>query len=415
MSQVSAPVEETAVLPEDPQDAAETATPEPPDRPWRRAAIAALIIWSAAYVAYAVFTLFSWRIPLGQMPDLQHMLGGFKTNDVNYYVGIAEIGYADGHPDARAFYPLFPIAIWAVNFVVPGGALIAAAVVSAICAYFCLMVLYRFVDHEFGATIASRTLLYLAAFPMAYFLYHAYNSSMFLLLSIGALYAGRRGHWWLAGSLAGLAGGTRLFGLLLAAPLAYEYLRQSGWNLRRAVRWEVLSFGLVPLGLVAYSVYCHFALGSWRAFIDAQDAWGRYYGWPGQSLFEALKLTFTQGPTGPGFVPTEFYLITMFEALTVLFALILVVLGFVGPWKVRRDQWFLLVASLVPIVVICSTMLEMRWLMSAPRYALEWTAAFVILARMGRHQFVDRLYLMLGFGLQALMFAATAMHTNWVA
>ena len=70
----------------------------------------------------------------------------------------------------------------------------------------------------------------------------------------------------------------------------------------------------------------------------------------------------------------------------------------------------------MPLILITMTMVGWgHWLMSAPRYALEFTAAFVILARIGRNVFVDRMYLMLGFAIQALMLAAVTLQANFVA
>jgi hypothetical protein len=393
---------------------AEGDTEQASARPWRRAALAALATWVVSYVTYAIITVYSYRISMNPTPNLQNIFAAFKWNDVNFYTAITEYGYRSS-PEAPAFYPMYPMVSWAVDQVLPGGALIACAVVAGICAYFCLLLLYRFVDLEFGTSTANRALLYFAAFPMAFYLYNGFNESMFVMFSIGALYAARRSHWWLAGTLAGLAGGTRLFGLLLAVPLAYEYLRQCGWNVRR-IRWNVLSLGIVPLGLAAYSLYCKLEFDNWLAFVDAQAYWKRRYGWPGQSLFETLQMLYRDGWLGITFVPNEFYMITLFEAASLIFAIVLVILGFVGPWRLRRDQYFLLIASLVPIIAVSSTMVgEVKWLMSVPRFVLEWTAVFVVLARIGTNTFVDRLYLMLGFMLQAIMLATVALQAHWVA
>ncbi|GAB1642008.1 hypothetical protein KRMM14A1259_24310 [Krasilnikovia sp. MM14-A1259] len=373
-----------------------------------------MISWIAATVTYAIITVYAWRASTAPTPDLHHVFGMWKWNDVNFYVEIAEYGYGR-NADTPAFYPLYPMLIWTVDKLTPGDLLVAGAVTSSICAYLCMLLLHRFVDMEFGAKVASRTVIYFAAFPMAFFLYNAYNESLFILLSIGALYACRRGHWWLAGSLAGLAGATRLFGLLLGVPLAYEYLRQIGWRPRR-IRWNALSLLLVPVGLAAYAVYCQVAMGNWRAFVDAQSTWKRAYGFPGQSLLEAIWLVIRQGPRSGEFIPNEYYLITLFEAAVVLGALILLVLGFVGPWKLRRDQYFLLVATAVPLLLVSMTMVgDQRWLQSAPRYAMEWVVAFIVLARIGGNAFVDRIYLMLGFSLQTLMLVTLVLQAHWVA
>jgi hypothetical protein len=391
----------------------EPAAPPVPG-PWRRAARAALITWVAAYVAYGLISLFAWRVSKEPTPTLRDIFGMWKWQDVSFYTGIVEGGY-QFHPDAPAFYPLYPMVSWVVDQITPGGALIACAIVSAACAYAAMLLLFRLVDLEFGAETANRAVLYLAAFPMAFYLFHAYNASMCVMLGLGALHTARRGNWWAAGALAGLAGTTRLFGLLLAVPLAYEYLRQRDWRPAR-IRWDALSFGLIPLGLLGYALYCQVALGSWRAFIDAQASWQRAYGWPGQSLFEAIRLLVVHGPRDGSFVPNEYYMITLFEAGTVLAALVLTVLGLAGPWRLRRDQYFLLIATLVPLLAVTATMVgDQRWLMSAPRYALEWTAPFIVLARIGRNPFVDRIYVTAGFGLQAIMLATITTQAHWVA
>ena len=62
--------------------------------------------------------------------------------------------------------------------------------------------------------------------PGGYSLSGVYNESLFLLLATGAMLAGRTRRWWLAGGLAMLAAMTRIFGLVLAAPLLYEWLQQ---------------------------------------------------------------------------------------------------------------------------------------------------------------------------------------------
>ena len=88
-------------------------------------------------------------------------------------------------------------------------------------------------------------------FPTGFFLVGGYPHGLFLLLAVGSMYAMRRRRWWLAGLLAALAGATRQVGVLLAAPFAYEYLRQCGFNPRR-IRADVLSIALVPAGLLAF-------------------------------------------------------------------------------------------------------------------------------------------------------------------
>ena len=100
--------------------------------------------------------------------------------------------------------------------------------------------LHRLGTVEFGRGTADRAIYYLGAFPTAYFLAAPYNHAVFVLLSVGCLYAIRRQAWWLAGALGGPA------------------------------RAELLAIGLIPVGLAAYATYCWYALGDPLAFSRAQ-------------------------------------------------------------------------------------------------------------------------------------------------
>ena len=124
-------------------------------------------------MTYAVVSVYAWRASTGETPALRDIFGMWKWQDVSFYTGIVEGGHGF-HPDAAAFYPLYPMVASAVDLVAPGGALIACVIVSAVCAYAVLLLLFRLVDLEFGAETASRAVVYYAAFPMAFHLYHAY-------------------------------------------------------------------------------------------------------------------------------------------------------------------------------------------------------------------------------------------------
>jgi threonine/homoserine efflux transporter RhtA len=96
----------------------------------------------------------------------------------------------------------------------------------------------------------------------------------------------------------------------------------------------------------------------------------------------------------------------------------LLVLAFVGPWKMRRDQWALPlygVALTLVIVSFPSTRPDAPFpLYSAPRLALEVIPAFIVLARIGERRTADRLYLLVALSLQG---AAIVQYLNggWVS
>ncbi|SNY53477.1 mannosyltransferase family protein [Paractinoplanes atraurantiacus] len=355
-------------------------------RPWRAAFLGALAVWSASVVVHLAVGAFAWLTYRGNgpAPDLWSVALAWNGWDAGHYVRIAESGYHLG-PGFPAFFPLYPMLIHLF-----GGGPGAALFVAHASAYGALVLLYRLADYEFGPRVAQRAAWYLAVFPMGFFLFIGYNESLFLLLVVGALYAARRGHWWLAGTLGAFSSATRLFGLLLILPLAVEYLRQRG-----RMRADVLSLALVPLGVVGYSVYCLIELGSPVQFSIAQDEWGRRYTFPGQAWLIAVRQM--GGPLDKATLGA------VLDAGTILIAVVLLILCLKGPFKFRRDQLYLVVQGGITLVMLMSTEVGGRSMQSAGRYAMEAVAIFLVLARMGAHQTVDRVVLVVGASLQAVL------------
>ncbi|KUL30974.1 mannosyltransferase family protein [Actinoplanes awajinensis] len=376
--------------------------------PWRTACLAALAVWSVMTVMHVAVSVLAW-LPRrdGQVPDLWSVLLGWNSWDAGHYLTIAEHGYHLG-PGYPAFFPLYPLLIHVVDAVLPGPGLIAALVVANLAAFGALAVLYRLADHEFGPRVAQRATWYLAVFPTGFFLFIGYNESLFLLLAVGALYAGRRGHWWLAGLLGGLSSATRLFGVLLVLPLAVEYLRQLGWRPRR-IRPDVLALALVPVGVIAYSVFCLIDLGSPLAFSIAQDQWGRRYTIPGGAWVSSIDQMGGHGPLHPS------TLAAILDAGTVLVAVVLLVCSVRGRFRFRRDQVYLVVQGALTLLMLMSTEVAGRSMQSSARYAMEAVAIFFVLGRMGANQLVDRAVLIVGVSLHAVFLVVFMASTFLVA
>jgi hypothetical protein len=378
--------------------------------PWLRSMKVAAVICVAALIAYAVATVYVWRIvePDSQLPRVGGLLQTWYRFDAVYYIGIAKYGYGF-NPWAPAFYPLYPYMIKVADPLIPGQGLVAGMLISAFFAFVTLTMLHRFVDEEFGDKVASRTAFYLAAFPTGYFLFAAYNESLYIALVIISLYAARKGNFWIASAAAMLASSTRLFGILLVVPLAYEYMRQRGWSLRK-IRWDAASFLYIPAGVIAFSIWCAIKLHDWLAFAHAQDHWKRSYGWPGEPIWKTLQLM-TDGP-----IMADWRLLGIFETFCTLGAIAMVLLALRGRWKFRPEQRFLLVYAAVPMLLFICTMAG--WphpLMSAPRIVLEWFPIFIVLGMMGSSRSFERVYLFVALMTQALMLAPVLMGYQFVA
>lgn len=383
-------------------------TPAPVLRPWRTAYLTGFSVWAVMTVLHLAVSVVAWLPRLTeQTPDLWSIALAWNSWDAGHYVRIAEEGYHIG-PGFPAFFPLYPLLIRSFDVILPGGPLISALVVANLAAWGALVLLHRLADHEFGPRVAQRATWYLAAFPMGFYLFIGYNESLFLLLALGVLYAGRRGHWWLAGALGALSSATRLFGVLLMLPLAVEYLRQIGWR-PRAVRADVLGIAMVPLGVIAYSVYCLVDLGSPLAFSIAQDQWGRQYTIPGGAWLTAIDQGLGHRLQHPATLGA------ILDAGTALIAVVLLILCVTGRFKFRRDQVYLVAQGAITLFLLLSTEVGGRSMQSAARYSMEAVAIFLVLARMGAHQLVDRVVMTIGIGLHAVFLVVFMSGTFLVA
>ncbi len=386
-------------------------------RPWRTATIIGSATWLAAAVTYLLVTVLSWMIADKPGPAMSRLYQAWDRWDTGHYMRISQVGYTADRPDTHAFFPLYPILLRGVDLVVPGPTLVATLVLANMCCVGTLVVLHRFIGSEFGSTVASRTLLFLMAFPTAFFLSAGYNVSLFLLLSVSALYCVRSGHFWAAGAIGALASATRLTGTLLVLPFAIEYARQRGWRLpstrvlwRGVVERDAAAVLLIPAGVSAFAMFCWVQFGHPLAFLHAQRYWGRHFAMPWDTFGEALGMVSRQ--------PMVLYQATlhnMIDIAVAAIAIVLLTLCVVGRWRFRRDQLFLVAysgATLLTMLVAPNAGLFP--MMSVPRYALELVPAFIMLARLGASRAFERIYLLPAVGLQAV-FLLTFLNNVWIA
>jgi hypothetical protein len=204
---------------------------------------------------------------------------------------------------------------------------------------------------------------------------------------------------------------TRSAGLLLLLPFCYEYLRLHG----RRIRPSILAAALIPLGMLPIMIATTVSMHDPLAFSHAQARhWGRHLNWPWVPIYDTAHHLVGSGTSTFG----EVWVHDALELGTVLLLLLLTALSFVGPWRVRRDQYVLPLLSLTLIVFMISFPANARYnpypLYSVSRIGLEAVPAFLILGRMGRNAFVDRLVLMAFLTMQGVL-VVRFLHGNWVA
>lgn len=184
--------------------------------------------------------------------------------DGNWYRLIAERGYAAPMPDvAAAWFPVYPILVRAVEFIVRDFQ-VASVLVSNGCLIAAALLLMRLLRLDYDELVSRRAVTFLMFNPVSFFLSCAYTESTFLLLSIVALFAARQGKWLVAALCGGCLSATRAPGLLIGAPLFAEYVlewRKRGGNARAFLRPHLFLLALVPVGLAAYMFYFYVQRG----------------------------------------------------------------------------------------------------------------------------------------------------------
>jgi Mannosyltransferase (PIG-V) len=243
---------------------------------WVPIVVSRLLVWAAGIVAMLARRRSASLDPPGTIAHLDHfwnvVLSPAARWDAVWYLAIAEHGYRAASPD---FFPLYPYTVKALA-VVTRSAIAAGIVVSLVSLVVALCVLYRLVEIDYGPRVARITVWVISLFPMALFFSAIYTESLFLALTVGAIYAARRERWAIAGLLGGLAAATRNTGLLLLVPLLVLYVRSAeGLPTRRPRPRELRDlawFLLIPAGLAAYVLGMGISRGTPFAMFNSKAA-----------------------------------------------------------------------------------------------------------------------------------------------
>jgi hypothetical protein len=252
---------------------------------WRALLVSRLLVCASGAAAAALFGL-SARVqlfdpgavtrPFG--PAGNALVAPLARWDSVWYLAIANDGYPAGDPRRAAFFPLYPLLVRAVDAFV-GSRIVAGVAVSLACFAVALVLLRRLTALELGPAAADETVWALALFPAAVFFSAVYSEALYLMLSVGSIYAARTGRWAWAGTLGALGAATRSAGLLLVVPLAVMWLARADGRPRRRVR-DAAWIALVPAGLAAFCAALALAGGDAFAPLHAQDVWFRRFAGP---------------------------------------------------------------------------------------------------------------------------------------
>ncbi len=327
---------------------------------------------------------------------LNPIFESFSRWDALHYLDIAWSGYRTSDPSSPAFFPLFPMLVRLVGeitrFADPP-ALYAIAVLVANAALFVAAVeLVQLARLDFDDATATRAGWYLLVFPTSFFLSAAYGESLFLALSLGSILACRRGAWWTAGILGGLAALTRPFGVLIVLPLLIE-----AWQVRseRPMWRSLLTMSPIPLALLGYMAYLGYQFARSPGIPQRPVRLGSVVdGTLGHHLAVPARVRSGCGQGAHSLVDFAFMLLAASLAI--------------ASWKVLRRSYAVYISALVVFPLLTGS------LVSFPRFVLTFFPMFLVMALAGRRPNLDRSILIVGMGIGAV-FMVIYSRWYWVA
>ncbi|GCE10326.1 hypothetical protein [Tengunoibacter tsumagoiensis] len=383
-------------------------------QPWGEALLAVLPIYLVTRLVLFIVTYLGgvlFPLPNGSNFALSgnSILYTWYHWDALREVSLATQGYTD--ISTTGFFPLYPALVRTLHSLFHLDPLVLGMLLSNLAFLYALLVLYKLSEENFDRTLARRSVLYLTIFPTALLCSTATSLSLFLALTFSSLYCLRRGSWWLAGLFGALAALTDGSGCLLWPVFLYEFFSQlrlhPSWQQRNylALSRELVPISaslLIPLGWGVYAYALQKQFQDTFAFLHPQN--GEQFSAPWSSVGNLFGQIFHNS------LYTSANTHSLFELSLLLFALTLLVLCCIGPWRFQRKDGSLILSGFLFLL----TALSFPHLPNAltnvfdPLPSLQASILgavmiFVLLARLGKFSWLHHSYLLCAFPLQIFL------------
>ncbi len=275
----------------------------PPRRsPWRRGLAhahpaAAWSGWAVFLGALAVLwglTLMGYVSLAREQESLKDFFALWRerfttAGDAPHYLWLAEHGYASAGDNVNliVFYPLYPFLTGLLGRLLGGRYVLSALLISQFSFGFASVLLWR------GAVLDTPrpgwAMWAFWLYPFGLFALGVFTEGLFLLLSVGCLYALRREKWAWAGLCGALAMLTRTQGMALLP--AYVY---AAWRAARSggFRKTMLCGAAIPAGWGVYLLLNRLFAGSWFAFrvYESLSPWFQTTQWIGRTIAQQADM-----------------------------------------------------------------------------------------------------------------------------
>lgn len=322
------------------------------------------LIWASAASVFAVPSPAAMRLYHGSEPLRDLVFAPWQRWDTIWYVKIAMEGYL---VDERlVFAPLYPLLMRLFSPLTGNNFVATGLLISSVASLTSFILLYRLGRELFDEGSARRTLLFLVAFPTAFFLLAAYTEAFFLALALGSLVCARGKRWEWAGVLGGLAALTRPQGVLFLFVLGVEFWSQyRSRQVPLSKSWPLL---LVALGGVGHLLWLTIQFGTPLIWFQAQAVWHRSV-MPWESLGAGWREVFL--------APSLHY-----AAIGLLDPLLAVIFlcGLVWSWRrLPLSMTIYMAIIVIPALFVMTTYAERFPMIAVSRYVIVGFPFFLLL------------------------------------
>jgi len=333
------------------------------------------------YIVGYIYGLQALEIEPGFIKNFDSM---WNKWDSIHYLNLAKYGYSATGEDAKliVFYPLYSLLV-GITAKIFRNYLLSGVIISNLCLGLGCYYLYRIVSLDFDEETAMRSVKYMLIYPLSFFFGIAYTESIFVALSIMALYYMRRNKWFLAGVFGFLAALTKNQGIILVVPAAMEYalstqffdkLRKKNFkNILRNFFAKGIFLFMIPLGTFIYFAINKILFGSWNEFLVYQK---EYFNNTFGNVFENLKWI-----AQSAFSPEDEFRLTYWLPCILSFLLVILLIFYsIGRLRLSYSAYMLvfLLISYSP-----------SWLLSGSRYIMSLAPIYISLSVLTKRKETD--------------------------
>ena len=305
-----------------------------------------------------------------------------SPGDATRYLDIAQHGYVREGENAinLVFFPLYPL-LTRILGIVTGNLALSAMVISQASYVGASILLYELILLDGDSRCAWDGVLILALYPFSMFVMGVFTEGLFLLLTVGCLYALRKRRFFLAGAVGFLAALTRIQGVLLLLPALCEWVFLRFGPKKRKIRIGDAGLMLIPAGFGVYLLINAVLHGNCFQFLkfEAGEPWYQTSRW----ISENIAVQYQMATSYEG-LSTIIY----WPQLALFFvSLLILALG------LRRGER---ISDLVYGGAYLGFTYLSGWMISGGRYLLCCVPLWIILAKLPRGMGRRMLFFLLG-------------------